>query len=91
MTALLTETQAAQHLKLCRRTLRKFRQEGSLPFVRLGRSIRYTETDLSLFIERSRECPSTSEKARRSGNTRSRSTVYDFEEVRAERANAKRR
>lgn len=88
---LLTEDEAAKALQVCGRTLRKARQEGSLPFIRIGRTIRYTETDLTQFIERARECPSIDAKTPRSGNTRSRLTVFDFEEARAEKASAKRK
>lgn len=88
---LLTEDQAAQALSLCTRTLRKARHQGTLSFVRIGRTVRYTESDLAQFIERSRECHSTSGKVRRSGNTRSRSTVFDFEEVRARQTAAKQK
>lgn len=88
---LLTEEQAAQALQVCGRTLRKARQQGALPYVRIGRTIRYTETDLTQFIERARECPSIDAKTPRSGNTRSRLTVFDFEEARAEKASARRK
>lgn len=88
---LMTEDEAAQALRLCAKTLRKARQQGELSFVRIGRNVRYSESDLAQFIERSRECLSTSAPARRSGNTRSRSTVLDFEEVRAKRTSAKLR
>lgn len=87
--ALLTETEAAEVLRVCARTLRKARQEGALPFVRIGRTIRYTESDLSQFIERSRVCHSTAAPVRHTGNTRSRSTVFDFEEALAKRESAK--
>lgn len=82
---LLTEHEAADRLKVCARTLRKERQAGRLPFVRIGRSIRYAESDLAQFIERSRECPSIAAKAPHTGSTRSTSTVFDFEEARAKR------
>lgn len=88
--ALLTEPQAAEALQVCTRTLRKARQDGQLNFVQIGRTIRYSQADLAAFIERNRVCPSTSAKARRSGNTRSASAVYDFEEARAAKAKGKR-
>ena len=87
--ALLTEDEAAERLKLCTKTLRKARQRGELSFVRFGRNVRYSESDLAQYIERSRECPSISAPARRTGNTHSRSMVFDFEEVRARRTSAK--
>lgn len=86
---LLTESEAAHSLQVCAKTLRKARQQGELSFVRIGRNVRYSESDLAQFIERSRECLSTNAPARRTGNTRSRSTVLDFEEVRAKRNGAK--
>ena len=87
--ALLTEAQAAEVLQLCPRTLRKARQEGQLNFVQIGRNIRYAPADLNRFIERNRVCHSTKGKARRSGNTRSQSTVFDFEEARVARSKPK--
>ena len=88
---LLTEAEAAETLQLCPRTLRKARQDGALPFHQFGRTIRYSAADIQRFIERARECPSTDAKVRRSGNTRSRSMVFDFEEARAAKAAAKRK
>lgn len=87
--SLLTEEEAANALRVCSRTLRKARQAGQLPFIRIGRNVRYSESDLAKFIERSRECPSTNAPARRSGNTRSTTTVFDFEEARKEKASRK--
>ena len=87
--ALLTEHEAAEALRVCTRTLRKARQDGQLNFVQFGRTIRYSQADLAAFIERNRVCPSTSGKARRTGNTRSASAVFDFEEARAARASGK--
>ena len=53
--ALLTETEAAEALRLCPRTLRKARQEGRLTYVLIGRAVRYTMRDLESFIEASRQ------------------------------------
>lgn len=52
---LLTEGEAAEVLKLCTRTLRKARQHGKLTYVLIGRSVRYTMSDLEAFIEASRQ------------------------------------
>lgn len=61
MTRLLTETEAAEALKVCTRTLRKERQAGRLAYVLIGRAVRYTMDDLDRFIETAREirppCP----------------------------------
>lgn len=53
--ALLTEPEAAEALRVCTRTLRKARQEGKLTYVLIGRSVRYTMSDLESFIEESRQ------------------------------------
>jgi excisionase family DNA binding protein len=87
--ALLTEEEAATRLKLCARILRKARQIGALPYVKFGRSIRYTESDLARFIESARQCQSSPAPARRTSGTRSTSTVFDFEEARSARRAAK--
>lgn len=88
--ALMTEPEAAEALKVCTRTLRKARQAGNLPFVRIGRNIRYTHDDLNHFIEKARECPSIPAKVPRSGGIHSPSTVTDFAEALAKRRSAKR-
>ena len=48
---LLTETEAARRLSLSPRTLRKARSEGKLRYVLIGRAVRYTEDDLTTFID----------------------------------------
>lgn len=90
MTALLTELQAADQLALCPRTLRKARQRGDLPYVLIGRAVRYTPDDLQAFIDRNRQCPSTDEPVHHIGGTRSRSTVVDFEAARSAWKSGKR-
>jgi excisionase family DNA binding protein len=57
---LLTEKEAADRLRLCARTLRKERQAGRLHFVQIGRSIRYSVSDLEAFIAACR-VPASSE------------------------------
>ncbi|WP_100867069.1 helix-turn-helix domain-containing protein [Novosphingobium kunmingense] len=84
---LLTEAEAASRLRLCPRTLRKARQDGELSWVQFGRKVLYSETDLAAFIEKARQCPSTSAKGRPSGGTRSPGAVFDFEEARARKRN----
>jgi hypothetical protein len=88
--SLLTEEEAAQILRVCPRTLRKERKAGRLACHLIGRAIRYTLDDLNTYIEGARQCPSTAEKAPRSGGTMSRSPVYDFEAVRAKKASERR-
>ena len=88
--ALMDEAQACRVLAVCGRTLRKERQAGRLPYIMIGRAIRYSAADLQAYIERARLCPSTAGKDRRSGNTTSRSTVSDFAEALARRERGKR-
>lgn len=87
---LLTEAEAAKVVRLCPRSLRKARQRGHLSFVQIGRKVLYAENDLAEFIEKARQCPSTSVPDRRSGGTRSHGTVFDFEEARGQRIRGKR-
>jgi len=42
-------------LGLCQRTLRKARQDGLLPYVLIGRAVRYTMGDLESYIESLRQ------------------------------------
>jgi len=48
---LLTETEAAELLRLCPRTLRKARADGHLRYILIGRAIRYTLRDLEAFVD----------------------------------------
>ena len=52
--SLLTTEQAAQFLNIKPRTLVVWRHEGrsELPFVRLGRAVRYRSQDIKIYIER---------------------------------------
>ena len=54
-TTLLTTKQAASFLSLAPQTLAKMRLEKStLPFIKMGRSVRYALNDLQEWIERSK-------------------------------------
>lgn len=72
--ALLTEAEAAQALSVCTRTLRKARQEGKLSYVLIGRSVRYTVSDLEAFIEASRQDAQPCEKQKVTKTIRKRQT-----------------
>lgn len=89
--ALLTEQEAAEALRVCARTLRKERKAGRLSYISIRGAIRYTNADLAEYIEKARQCPSTSEKAPRTGITTLRSTVSDFAEALERRERGKRR
>jgi predicted DNA-binding transcriptional regulator AlpA len=59
---LLTQREAATLLQLSERTLERFRVSGTGPkFVRLGRSVRYSLSEIEAFIA-SRTVGSTSER-----------------------------
>lgn len=50
--SLLTPRQAAKELGISQRKLWQLSNEGQLPVVRIGRSVRYRQSDLWEFIER---------------------------------------
>lgn len=52
---LLTEAEAAEALRLCRRTLRKARADGQLRYILVGRAVRYTPDDLQSWIDSLRQ------------------------------------
>lgn len=77
---LLTEAEAADRLRISARTLRKARAAGILPYVLIGRAVRYTMADLESYIEHLRRQPApcrpspvtnNSRPKRRSGRHRS--------------------
>ncbi|MCW5556805.1 MAG: helix-turn-helix domain-containing protein [Verrucomicrobiae bacterium] len=47
-----TEVEAARFLKIARRTLVTLRQQGAVPFFRIGRGIRYDRRDLMAHLKR---------------------------------------
>lgn len=50
---LLTSREAAQRLRISERSLWQLAKDGRLPVVRLGRSVRYSISDLQALISRS--------------------------------------
>ena len=56
MTPLIPEPEAAARLRTCTKTLRRYRQQGRLHFVKIGKTICYTEQDLADFIDSQRQC-----------------------------------
>ncbi len=49
---LLNESQAATWLGISKRTLWSLRAGGEIPFVRIGRAIRYDVNDLRTYVEK---------------------------------------
>ena len=43
---LLTEKQVAEHLKICRRQLYNWRKSGLIPYLKLGKAVRFRLADL---------------------------------------------
>jgi hypothetical protein len=79
---LLDEAQACKILCACPRTLRELRKSGALPFVLIGRAVRYTIPDLHAFIESRRTWDAPAPAPRRQ-QPRRPSSVVDFETARA--------
>jgi DNA-binding transcriptional MerR regulator len=53
MRALLDEKDLALELKVTTRTVRNYRQEGRIPFIRIGkRTLRYDLTDVINFLKK---------------------------------------
>lgn len=79
---LLTEAEAADRLRLCQRTLRKARREGKLRYVLIGRAVRYTEDDLTSFIDSLRTvqpaCPPKPQPTRSARSTRKGAQIIPF-------------
>jgi len=46
----LTTKQACAYLKVCRKTLYKFRMEGKIRYYKPGRKVMYRQTELDAFI-----------------------------------------
>jgi hypothetical protein len=51
-TELLTEREAATFLRLCPRGLINWRNTGKIPYLRIGRSIRYRRASLIALVEK---------------------------------------
>lgn len=50
---LLTETEMAQRLGCCGRTVRRLRYQGIIPILRVGRLVRYNADDVLQALEQS--------------------------------------
>lgn len=90
MTLLLTEKEAAEHLRLSTRKLREFRQSGELEYFRIGNAIRYTLTDLQNFIESQRQCSSIKGQTAPIGGADLQQTVINFASAQKKKAKQKR-
>ena len=58
---LLSVSEAAAHLGVCTRTIRRIIATGELPITRVGRRIRIIDADLGVYLARGRGiCPQVS-------------------------------
>jgi hypothetical protein len=49
--SLLTEQQLAAHLKICRRQLYNWRVAGLIPYLKLGKAVRFRLSDIERVLE----------------------------------------
>ncbi|MEM6681349.1 MAG: helix-turn-helix domain-containing protein [Pseudomonadota bacterium] len=87
---LVTQKQAAEELGMDVKTLCKEVDSGRLRFVLVGKRRKYRLDDLVEYVERQSQWVSTEEKTPRSGGTRSRGQVFDFEKARTQKTRRKR-
>jgi hypothetical protein len=64
---ILTDTEACEHLRFRQRQLYTYRMQGVIPFIRIGRSIRYRLRDLDAAID-AMTVVSLADATRKSGN-----------------------
>lgn len=85
---LLTESEAADRLRLSTRTLRSARRDGVLRCILIGRAVRYTVADLESFVDQLRQvqppCPSPKPTRARSAPKRG-GVVISFSDRNARR------
>jgi len=60
---LLNESEAAHVLNCCEKTVYRMRQQGKIPFMRLGNAVRYPRAGLIEFIESQSSTVSAKEAA----------------------------
>ena len=49
---LLTEQKLAEHLMICRRQLYNWRMAGLIPYLKLGKAVRFRPTDVQAALEK---------------------------------------
>ena len=57
---LIDEREAAKVLAVCPRTLWSIRKSGRIPYLKIGRSVRYDSNDFSVWIEANKTIPEPS-------------------------------
>nr|WP_270399094.1 helix-turn-helix domain-containing protein [Bacteroides nordii] len=51
----MTDAELSQYLKLSRRTLQEYRNNGLVPYYQIGGKILYRESDIEELLERNRQ------------------------------------
>lgn len=54
---LLTNAEACEYLQVCSKTLKKYRDSGTLEYSKVGRKFYYQEKDLLEFLKKNRPTP----------------------------------
>lgn len=79
---LLTESEAAEAMRLSARTLREARKAGELHYVLFGRAVRYTIEDLESFVAARTKvnspCPAATTLTKRSSRRRTTAQIIPF-------------
>ena len=50
--SLLTEPEMASHLRICRRQLHTWRKKGIIPYLKIGRTVRFRLSDVEAALEK---------------------------------------
>jgi excisionase family DNA binding protein len=50
--ALMTEQEASTYLRVCRRSLYNWRKAGLIPYIRLGKAVRFRVSEVEVAINR---------------------------------------
>lgn len=74
---ILTDTEACEHLRFRQRQLYTYRMQGVIPFIRIGRSIRYRLRDLDAAID-AMTVVSLADATRKSGNNIGQSSAETY-------------
>ena len=48
---LLTEAEAAGYLKICKRQLYTWRMTGVIPYIKIGKAVRFRRSDIALVLD----------------------------------------
>lgn len=72
---LLTDQEACNHLRIRQRQLYTWRMQGAIPFIRIGRSVRYRLSDLEAAIDAQRVVMTGAGNCRKPANPDQTATI----------------